>query len=103
MTDHLQDTFDWPELPPPEPELQAYPDEAGEGPLELPDPRAARGRGRRRGRSGNTSAGAPADGGTIDPADEAEEAAWFATVAATSGADGPARQPGLSSRPSDPA
>ncbi len=78
MPEHHQDSFDWPELPPPpEPLPEAGDDEPLE---EMADPRTSSRRGRRKAGS------AAADPGQAD----AEEAAWFSAVASV-GREGPAR------------
>ncbi|MEA2622318.1 MAG: ATP-dependent helicase UvrD/PcrA [Chloroflexota bacterium] len=103
MPDSLQSGFDWPA------DIAAEPD-AAEGPDEAPDPRLSsrRGRGRRataasvgadgagsreaRGRAGQGAA-ADADVPATDPPQPGDDAAWFATVAATAGADAPSKAP----------
>jgi DNA helicase-2/ATP-dependent DNA helicase PcrA len=81
VSDHAQDGFDWPELPPPP---EPLPDEVPGEPDLAADPRAPK---RRRGGTSRASASGDEAGA---PTDQEAEAAWFAAVAQV-GEHGPAR------------
>jgi DNA helicase-2/ATP-dependent DNA helicase PcrA len=85
VSDPFQDSFDWP--------TDSPPDEAPPEPTaaESADPRNLTARGRTRGRRQRPDV--TSDGSAADEPESGDDAAWFATLAATAGADAPSKAP----------